>query len=113
MWFPTRVHSHYSLLQSTLKPKDIVKTAKELGYDAVALTDFCSISGAVKFSQECQANGIKCVLGCEIVVSSGTITLLCKNKNAWVQLLEIVSICNAPENYKKTPTISLDRLSSI
>lgn len=113
MWFPTRVHSHYSLLQSTLKPKNIVKIAKELGYDAVSLTDFCSISGAVKFSQECEANGIKGVLGCEIVVSSGTITLLCKNKDAWVQLLEIVSICNDAENYKKTPTISLDRLSEV
>ena len=59
MWFPTRIHSHYSLLQSTLKPKNIVRICKELGYSAAAMTDFASISGAVKFMQECKENDIK------------------------------------------------------
>jgi DNA polymerase-3 subunit alpha len=83
MWFPTRIHSHYSLLQSTLKPKQIAGICKELGYTTAGLTDFASVSGAVKFVQACEDNGIKPILGCEIPLISSdnaTITLLCKNK---------------------------------
>ena len=113
MWFPTRIHSHYSLLQSTLKPKNIVRICKELGYSAAAMTDFASISGAVKFMQECKENDIKPILGCEIPISTSrnsTVTLICKNIEAWKKLLHIVSACNDVENFKKHPTIGVDDL---
>ena len=95
-WFPTRVTSHYSLLQSTLKPKVIASTAKSLGYTSVALTDYASVSGAIQFIKACKKEGIKGIIGCEIPVEEfgGTIILLCKNKAAWIKLLEIVSLCN-------------------
>ena len=106
-WFPTRVTSHYSLLQSTLKPKDIAKTARDLGYQSVALTDYVSVSGAVQFINACKKEGIKGVIGCEIPLeeNGGTIVLLCKNKNAWTNLLKIVSICN------KEPQLNFPRES--
>ncbi len=88
MWFPTRIHSHYSLLQSTLKPKRIVKICKELGYETAALTDFASVSGAVKFVQECEDNDIKPILGCEIPLKTSnntTVTLICKNEKGWMK----------------------------
>ena len=98
-WFPTRVTSHYSLLQSTLTPKVLASTAKSLGYTSVALTDYASVSGAVQFIKACKKEGIKGVIGCEIPVEEfgGTIVLLCKNKAAWIKLLKIVSICNKHE----------------
>ena len=99
-WFPTRVTSHYSLLQSTLKPKVIASTAKSLGYTSVALTDYASVSGAIQFIKACKKEGIKGIIGCEIPVEEfgGTIILLCKNKAAWVKLLKIVSLCNKEPN---------------
>ena len=69
MWFPLRVHSHYSLLESTLKPKDIVSICKQYDYKTIGLTDFCTIAGIVKFVQECKKNEIKPILGCEIALS--------------------------------------------
>ena len=33
------VHSHFSLLDSTVKLNDLLKRCKELGMDAVAVTD--------------------------------------------------------------------------
>ena len=99
-WFPTRVTSHYSLLQSTLKPKVIASTAKSLGYKSVALTDYASVSGAVQFIKACKKEGIKGIIGCEIPVGElgGTIVVLCKNKKAWVKLLKIVSVCNKEQD---------------
>ena len=98
-WFPTRVTSHYSLLQSTLTPKVLASSAKSLDYTSVALTDYASVSGAVQFIKACKKEGIKGVIGCEIPVEEfgGTIVLLCKNKAAWIKLLKIVSICNKHE----------------
>jgi len=113
MWFPTRIHSHYSLLQSTLKPKRIVKICKDLGYKTAALTDFASVAGAVKFVQECEKNDIKPILGCEIPLKTSnntTITLICKNEKGWGKLLEIVSVCNDADNFKKHPAIPIDQL---
>jgi DNA polymerase III subunit alpha len=98
-WFPTRVTSHYSLLQSTLTPKVLVSTAKSFGYNSVALTDYASVSGAIQFIKACKKEEIKGIIGCEIPVENygGTIIVLCKNKEAWVKLLKIVSICNKHE----------------
>ena len=113
MWFPTRIHSHYSLLQSTLKPKRIVKICKDLGYKTAALTDFASVAGAVKFVQECEKNDIKPILGCEIPLKTSnntTITLICKNEKGWGKLLEIVSTCSDADNFKKHPAIPIDQL---
>ena len=116
MWFPTRIHSHYSLLQSTLKPHQIAEICKKQGYETAALTDFMSVSGAVKFVQECEKQEIKPILGCEVAISSHrncTVTLLCKNKDGWSKLLEIVSLANDKENYTKHPSLTLDQLLSV
>lgn len=80
-----------------------------MGHSSVALTDFATVSGAVNFVQNCKKNDIIPVLGCEIVLSKTepeTITLLCKNKNGWRQLLELVSICSDSNNYGRYPSIT-------
>ena len=43
------VHSMYSLSDALGDPADIVERAKELGYDAVALTDHAALYGVVEF----------------------------------------------------------------
>jgi len=104
-----RIHSHYSLLKSTIRPNSAISKIKDMGHSIVALTDFATVSGAVNFVQNCKDNNIKPVLGCEIVLSKTepeTITLLCRNKEGWEQLLELVSICNKPENHGRYPSIT-------
>lgn len=116
MYFPLRIHSHYSLLMSTLKPEDISEVCKKNKYKAAGLTDFTSVSGCAAFQKECKKLGIKSILGCELLITdnpdrqASTITLLAKNKSGWNTLLNIISICNESENFKKYPTIKLDDL---
>ncbi len=62
---PLHVHSHYSLLTGLTKVKALVKTAKERGFSALALTDYGSLYGAIEFYSACKDNGIKPILGFE------------------------------------------------
>ena len=62
-------HTCYSLLDSAVKIKDAVKTAKELGMDYLAMTDHGVMYGAVEFYKACMGAGIKPIIGCEVYVA--------------------------------------------
>lgn len=65
-WVPLHVHSQYSILDSTLSVKVIVKRAKEFQIPSIALTDSGNMFGQVDFFKACKAEGIKPILGCEL-----------------------------------------------
>ena len=52
------VHTEYSLLDGASRIKDLVRRTKELGMDAVAMTDHGVMYGAVAFYKEAKAQGI-------------------------------------------------------
>ena len=58
MFSPLQVISSYSLLQSTLKIDEYVNHGKELGYQALALTDINVMYGVLDFYHACQKAGI-------------------------------------------------------
>ena len=67
-----RVHSHYSLLQSSIFIDDLVKAAKADGQKALALTDFGNLFGAIEFFKECKKAGIQPILGMAAYVAGRT-----------------------------------------
>ena len=66
------VHTEYSLLDGSAKIKSLVKRAKELGYDSLAITDHGVMYGVIDFYEAARAEGIKPIIGCEIYVSPGS-----------------------------------------
>ncbi len=68
-YIPLHLHSQYSILDSSLSIPSAVKRAKELSCEALALTDFCNMYGAVDFYTECKKEGIKPIIGCEMMVA--------------------------------------------
>ncbi|HAT03380.1 MAG TPA: DNA polymerase III subunit alpha [Candidatus Magasanikbacteria bacterium] len=62
-------HSHYSLLNGLTKIKPLVRVAKQRGFDALALTDYGSMYGAIEFYQTCLAEGIKPIIGFEAYIA--------------------------------------------
>lgn len=58
-------HSEHSFLDGFSKVTDIAKRAKELGQQAVALTDHGECGGHLKFQKACSAEGLKPILGME------------------------------------------------
>ncbi|WEV71571.1 DNA polymerase III subunit alpha [Lactobacillus sp. ESL0785] len=58
--------SSFTLLESPIKVKELLTTAKEFGYEAVALTDINFTYGLVNFYELAQNVGIKPLLGMQL-----------------------------------------------
>lgn len=67
-------HSHYSLLDGLPKIPDLVARAKELGMEAIALTDHGAMYGAIEFYRECKKQGVKPIIGLETYVAPNRLT---------------------------------------
>lgn len=67
-YVPLHVHTHYSLLDGVATPREYVARAVELGMPALAITDHGTIAGHREFVRECEAAGIKPILGVEAYV---------------------------------------------
>ena len=99
------VHTEYSLLDGAARIKDLIASAKELGMDAVAITDHGAMFGVIDFYKEAKKKGIKPIIGCEVYTASrtmmdkdvekdkrqGHLVLLAKNEIGYHNLLKIVS----------------------
>ncbi|MBS4748274.1 MULTISPECIES: DNA polymerase III subunit alpha [Bacillus] len=94
-----QVHSGYSLLSSAAKVKELVLKAKELGYQALALTDDHVMYGTVEFYKECKTHGIKPIIGLTASVfideqetEAYPLILLAKNNEGYQNLIKISSV---------------------
>lgn len=100
------VHTEYSLLDGSSKIKEIVKKAKELGMDSLAITDHGVMYGVIDFYKAAKKEGIKPILGCEVYVSPASrfdrevvhgedryyhLILLAENEKGYANLTKIVS----------------------
>jgi DNA polymerase-3 subunit alpha len=100
--------THYSLREAISKPEDIVKRCQELGVNSCAITDTDSISGAVTFAKLMTKAGLKPIIGTNLRLGNGLVTLIAKNYNGWLDLVDLVSTA-----YEKDfPSITLDEYGS-
>ena len=100
------IHSEFSLLDGANRIKDLPKRAKELGMDAIAITDHGVMFGAIDFYKACKNEGIKPIIGCEVYVATRTrfdkepgidnkynhLILLAKDNNGYKNLAKLVSL---------------------
>ena len=68
-WVPLHAHSQYSILDSTASVQNLAVKASQLSMSALALTDFCNLFGVVDFYKACKKEGIKPIIGCEMMVA--------------------------------------------
>ena len=62
-------HTEYSLLDGANRIEPMVDRAKELGMDALAISDHGVMFGVVRFSLACQKAGVKPIIGVEAYVA--------------------------------------------
>ncbi len=108
-------HTEYSLLDGLSKVKKLVSRTKELGMDAVAITDHGSLYGAIEFYKACKEADIKPIIGCELYVAPRShlskegkvdtepyhLTVLVKNYQGYLNLMKLVSISHLEGFYYK------------
>ena len=109
------VHSHYSLLDGLSSPQQLLERAKEIGLDALALTDHGVMYGAIEFYLKAKALGIKPIIGCELYVAPRSLhdkvpridtnishlIVLAKNITGYHNLLKLVTISELEGFYYK------------
>ena len=66
------IHTEYSLLDGACRIRDLPKKVRELGQDAVAITDHGCMYGVVDFYKACKKEGVKPIIGCEVYVAPRT-----------------------------------------
>ncbi len=117
------VHSEYSLLDGANRIKDLPVRAKELGMNAIALTDHGVMYGVIDFYKACKKEGIKPIIGCEVYVAPRTrfdkdpkldnqyyhLILLAKNNEGYKNLSKLVSL-GFTEGFYYKPRIDLEIL---
>ena len=65
------LHTEYSLLDGAIRIERLIDRVKELGMDAVAVTDHGNLHGAIELYTRATAAGIKPILGIEAYVAPG------------------------------------------
>ena len=66
------VHTEYSLLDGACRIAGLMDRVKELGQDAIAITDHGVMYGAIDFYKAAKAAGVKPIIGCEVYVAPRT-----------------------------------------
>lgn len=117
------IHSEFSLLDGANRIKDLPVRAKELGMDAIAITDHGSMYGTIDFYKACKKEGVKPIIGCEVYVAPRSrfdkepnidnhynhLILLAKNQQGYQNLSKLVSI-GFVDGYYYKPRIDLEVL---
>ena len=110
-------HSTFSFLEAIGKPAAIINKAKELGMNAIAITDYHGMYGSIKFYQGTKDTGIKPIIGIEtgfvMDIDSqipeqqiGNIVLLAKNKEGYL-FPETYLVCGCPALLNQNPRCSV------
>ena len=102
----THLHTHteYSMLDGISRIPDLVNRTRELGMDAMSITDHGSLYGVVDFYSECKDAGIKPIIGCELYVAHGSrrdrnpnertanhLVLIARDNTGYRNLLQLVT----------------------
>lgn len=99
------VHTQYSILDGASNISTLVDKVKDMGMEAIAITDHGNMFGVKEFHNAASKKGIKPIIGCEIYVAKRSISehngkedrsgdhliLLAKNLTGYKNLIKLVS----------------------
>ncbi|NNE59464.1 MAG: error-prone DNA polymerase [Woeseia sp.] len=84
--------SNFTFLRGAAHPEELVETAAELGYSALAITDECSISGIVRAHTAAKTCGLKLLIGAEFVLDDGLkLVALVQNRQGYAALCRLIT----------------------
>jgi DNA polymerase III subunit alpha len=117
------VHTEYSLLDGFSRIEKLVKQAKALDMQHLAITDHGAMYGAIEFFKACRSEGINPVIGIEAYLTEDMrdhskrysddyhhLLLLAKNNTGYYNLLKLTTIANT-EGWHLRPRIDKNALA--
>lgn len=88
-------HSTWSLRDGAIPAETLPYIARAQGFEAVALTDHDSLTGAARFARACRQAGIKPIFGAELTLGAGTaaahVTVIARDAAGYANLCRLIS----------------------
>src|SRR5438105_5954303 len=84
--------SNFSFLRGASHPEELVERAHALGYPALALTDECSVAGAVRAHLAAKELGLKLIVGSEFTLADGLkLALYATDRESYGDLAQLIT----------------------
>ncbi len=120
MFVHLRVHSEFSVVDSTVRIDELVQIAQTDAQAALAVTDLNNLFGLVKFYNAARQKGIKPLIGCDICISglfptdttTGRLLLLVQNQTGYLNLCELLTQAWTDPSNENQPVIQWAWLKS-
>jgi DNA polymerase III subunit alpha len=91
MYHHLTTHSAFSLQEGLSTPTDLVKAAQANGMPALGLTDHNLFTGVIEFVTACKAVDIQPIVGLEIDLNDGPVSLFATSLEGWSGLCRLSS----------------------
>ena len=99
MFVHLRLHTEFSVVDSTCRIDEVVKSAAQDAQPALAITDLNNLFGGVKFYKESRGKGLKPILGAEINLEGlgsevgviSRVSLLVQNHQGYLNICELLA----------------------
>ena len=84
--------SNFTFLRGASHPEELVETAAALGYEALAITDECTMSGVVRAHTAAKEHGLQLIVGSELRLRSGRkLVALAQDRHGYAALCELIT----------------------
>ena len=121
MFVHLRLHTEFSVVDGTNRIDEIVRAAAADGQPALAITDLGNLFGAIKFYKEARAQGVKPLIGAEIVVEGlggdagalSRMVLLVQGRQGYLNLCELLARAWTGNIVKAQAVVRLDWLKEL
>ncbi|WP_408022365.1 error-prone DNA polymerase [Spiribacter insolitus] len=85
--------SNFSFLRGASHPEELIRRADELGYEALAITDECSLAGVVRAHAAARERRIQLIVGSELRLTDGLhLILLAPDRYAYGRLSALIAL---------------------
>jgi len=117
-WVNLHRHDCFSFFDGFSKPKDAIEYAKQMGQQAIGITNHGNMCGAISHYTECKDAGIKPIIGIEVYFQikfnkdkkSSHLCLFAQNKEGYSNITKIITLANA-NNFYRRPIVDLEMLA--
>src|SRR5580693_10354186 len=84
--------SNFSFLRGASHPAELLERAAELGYQALAVTDECSLAGIVRAHIAARASPCRLLVGTEVQLADGPkLVLLAADRQGYTTLCRLIT----------------------
>ena len=121
MFVHLRLHSEFSIVDSTCRIDDVVKAAADDQQPALALTDLSNLFGAIKFYKEARSKGVQPILGAEIFLEGlgvdalalSRVMVLVQSSQGYLNLSELLARAWTQNMVKNNAVVKLSWLQEL